>query len=593
MSNPIDLLLNPTSDSGKRSSLKPQWAQAFFDSGVLKPEHLLEHVDDTFVWLDWIERNSFAEDAATLAVHHLNALGFNWMEPIQSDKPERGIDRIFKHCGPATLEQILSTLSEDEVGALHSNVYDPHNHQISILDAAQDNPQAMATLLKWGWNMEGTDLQGQTPLLQAVRWGQARVVLEHGANPLVVDNNATTVLDRARRWARYSRTSAADITKELNTHIRNTVPTGNPQGHKKQMALNAMFAELRDEKTGSLKKNLEVLKKNGATSDELVNQDGRSLVQTAYDQLFKYPLRCFNTSPSRFFARFFVAMMEQHSDGGFIDLNRPFANSAHWSERDVLMMMVLTLQTRRSFKTDFLTPPLSCALEGWTTERFPALVAHLPEIFQPMMDSKDVRDLRSIFTEFLDVGDHSTPSGDFFNTVAHAVATLPFEHPMVQCMVQGLKEQYTLHGQEQMDDIKICGSELRWAMWYCHSNALDDTHILMQMVDAQIMAVWGEWNVGRNREIGGAGVRLDHGDKRFFENYIVQRSSHIERMDFSLLQTWWNQKLSEYDLTSLLEIEGMDQSTVDVLSAVEARMVRHTLEQQLTTASITSSARKM
>lgn len=144
-----------------------------------------------------------------------------------------------------------------------------------------------------------------------------------------------------------------------------------------------------------------------------------------------------------------------------------------------------------------------------------------------------------------------------------------------------------------MDDIQIRGSELRWAMWYCHRNALDDTHILMHMVDAQIMAVWREWNIGRNQEIGGAGVRLDQGDKFFFDNYIVQRSSQIERMDFSLLQTWWNQTLLEYDLTSLLEIEGMEQSTVDVLSAVEARMLRHTIEQQLPTASVTSSVRKM
>lgn len=591
MSNPIDLLLNPTSDTGKRSSLKPTLAQSFFDSGFLKPEHLLEHVDDTCVWLEWVERNAFPEEAATFVVHHLNALGFNWMDEV-GPKAGRGVDRIFKHCTPETFERILSTLSEDEVDVLHSNEYNPQIPQVSILDAAQDNTALVAVLLKWGWNLERTNAQGQTSLLQAIRWEQALAVLEHGANPLAVDDNKTTALDRVRNWTRYSRVSAVDITKQLTKYMRNSVPAVNPQGHKKQIALNALFAELRQDKTGSLKKNLEVLKKNGAVPEELVAQDGLSLVQTACNQVFKQSLHCFNSSPARFFSRFFVVMMDHHADGGLVDLDRPFANSSHWTDRDVLMMMVSTLQTRRAFNTDFLTSALNQELKTWQTQRFPGLLTHLPELFQPVMDGSKANVLRGIFSEELDP---DTVLPVFFNKVAKKMAQLPFEHPLVQWMVKDLNEQYNRHCSARIDEVELHLNELRWAMWYCRTNTLDNTHILTRIVDAQIMAVWSTWNVGGRYEIGQINSygSLACGDRALFEEYIVQRSSQIEQMDFTLLQTWWQHHLDQYDLTTLLEIDGMDPSTEEVLRNIEARMLRNTIEQHITSVNPSSSVRKM
>lgn len=594
MSNPIDLLLNPTHDKGNRSTLKPQWVQEFLNTGLLKPEHFLERVKATPVWLEWMQHNSCEHEAANIVVQQLQHTNFDWMGLTEPNSPSRCIESIFPYCNAETLDAIFSQLSKTSLDTLKRSVFDKQQPNISILSAvvhidAEENAKKMVgALIKWGWNIEETNVRGETLLLQTTHWGHAHILLENGANVLAVDNSNNTVFDRVRDWSHRSRFSSADIIKTINGFMRAAAPTLTADEQKKKSAITTLFSQISQEKTGDIKKTLAALRKTDATSSDLNDVAGRTLMQVAREQIFKHSLRSYDQSHARFFSRLFVILMDNHEQGGLIDLDQPFAGHAHWTDRDVLNMTLLTLATHRDFNDRFLTSTMEEALKTWKIQRFPSLVCSLHDFFQPLLDNEQGSYLRDILTEHTIEKPNNTI---FFSTVSHGLNGLPFEHPMVQVLVAGLRAQHAKHlsgdifDKSEYDNINVLADELLWAARYCKTHDLDNEHPLVKMVDVQMMAVWGQWYIDRSTEVGKTdGYRtLEHADRKMFQRFVVERSHQIDQIDTTLFEIWRTAQLKHHNVCSLNTIDNprMDSSTVDLIARIEAQALYTTVEQHI------------
>lgn len=591
MSNPIDLLLNPTHDKGTHSSLKIQWVREFLDTGFLKPQHFLETVNDTPVWLEWVGKNGVMQEASALVVEQFNALNFDWMAQTSSGSPLRCIESIFPYCNAETLDHILARLPSSALSELQSSVFENKTPNLSLLSAAHyfenaESKKIVEVLLKWGWNIEELNEQGETLLLQTPYWNDAHILLECGANVLAVDNNNTTVFDRVRTWVRHSRWNSTDITKTLNTYMRNAAPALNPEDQKKKAAITTMFSQIGQEKTGDLKKTLSVLQKIQASSNELVDVAGRSLVQVLREQIFSHSLQAYDQAHPRFFSRVFVILMDNHEPGGLIDLDQPFAGHAQWSDRDVLNMMLSTLAANRYFKDGFLTSQMREDLKKWQSERFPNLVASLHDFFQPALDNEPeyVRELLIQHTT-----QRPVPS-IFFNCVSHHLNTLPFEHPIVQLVVDRLRVEHTKHNKGEIfesnyDNISVLPEDLLWAARYCDTHNLDNEHPLVHMVDVQMMAMWSQWNIAHRGEVGDTYSyrSLQHADRKMFKRFVVERSHQIDQINETLFTTWYAAQLKHHEVSSLYEIDSsrMDPSTLDLIARIQARVLYAHVQQHI------------
>lgn len=606
MSNPIDLLLNPTHDKGTHSSLKIQWVREFLDTGFLKPQHFLETVNDTPVWLEWVRKNCATHEASALVVEQFKALHFDWMAPTSSESPTRCIEYIFPYCNAEILDQILAQLPASALGELQKSVFEHKTPNLSLLSAAHHFEKSgeantmVNMLLKWGWNIEERNERGETLLLQTPYWNDAHILLECGANVLAVDHNNTTVFDRVRGWVRHSRWNSTEITKTLNTYMRNAAPALNPDDQKKKIAITTMFSQIGQEKTGDLKKTLAVLQKIQASSNKLVDVAGRSLVQVLREQIFSHSLQAYDQAHTRFFSRVFVILMDNHEPGGLIDLDQPFAGHAQWSDRDVLNMMLSTLAANRNFKDGFLTSQMREDLKKWQSERFPHLVAFLHDFFQPALDNElgYVRELLIQHTT-----QRPVPS-IFFNCVSHHLNALPFEHPLVQIVVDGLRVEHAKHNTgavfdgSDYDNINVLPEDLLWAARYCETHNLDNNHPLVHMVDVQMMAMWSQWYIAHRGEVGDtySYSSLKHADRKMFKRFVVERSHQIDQIDEALFTTWHAAQLKHHKVSSLYEIDSsrMDPSTLDLIARIQARVLHAQVQQHIGDKSLGhKSTRKM
>lgn len=595
MPNPIDLLLNPTSDSNRGSTLKPDWVAQFLTSGLLNVDHLLEVVDGTPVWLSWVQNNNDPKQAAQIVVEQFSNINFDWMAPTRPAalKPVPRVASIFPYCTPENLELIFSNLPAQSLDVLRRLPQNSSN--VSIECALEHKDSALVGLLvKWGWDIEAPDHNGQTMLLKTRKWQFAEILLDNGANVLAVDNNQTTILDRVGPWTSQARVDSGEIRKVLNTYINKASPSLNPIDEKKKNAITTLFGQIGEEKTGAIKKALEVLQKLNATSDELVDVAGRSLVQVLRDQVFKHGVYGYEQSHARFFSRFFTALINNHNPGGAVDLDRPFALNPVWSDRDVLMMMVLTLDTNASFNSGFLTAQMNEDLTDWKTNRYPHLVEHLHDFFAPLMDSSSSPErLREVLTAHL----RSKNNQPFFAHIADDLAQLPFEHPMVQFVVQGLFEDHSKHRSTGFDEFDIKASEARWGHWYCQRNGLDNTHPLVGALDSQLMTMWSDWyvqNCGVVGEIGGY-RSLQGGDTGLLSSFIQTRSEQLDQMDPQLLSSWRDFVLKEMSVVSLVELDTnhMDASVANLVHGVEAQVLHNVVTAHVGGCAVNSVKRKM
>lgn len=606
MSNPIDLLLNLTHDKGSRFTLKPQWAEEFLKTGLLQPEHFLEHVKFTPVWLEWVKNNSYEHAAANIVVQQLSYMDFDWMGPTNPNSPTRCIESIFPYCNSDTLDTIFSQLPQTALDTLKRSVFDQQHPTISILSAVShidkedDAKKIVGALIKWGWDIEKTNERGETLLLQTTRWEHAHILLESGANVLAVDQGNKTVFDRVRDWAHHSRCGSAEITKILNSYMRRASPASNPEDQKKKSAITTLFSQISQEKTGEIKKTLAALRKTDATSRDLHDVAGRTLMQLAREQIFKHSLRGYDQSHARFFSRLFVILIENHEQGGLIDLDQPFVGCAGWSERDVLNMTLLTLAAHKDFNDRFLTTTMKEDLNTWQTLRFPSLVSSLHNFFQPLLDNGQGDHLRDILTA------HTTEKPNnriFFNTVSHHLNSLPFDHPMVQVVVDGLRAQHAKHAsgaiydESDYNDVNVLAEELLWAARYCNTHNLDNEHPLVHMMDVQIMAMWGQWYIDRHTAVGKTdGYRaLEYADRKMFQRFVVERSHQIDQMDTNLFEIWHAAQLKHHNVLSLYKIDHphMDPSTLDLIARIEAQVLHNTVQRHIETPLQHTAKRKM
>lgn len=593
MSNPIDLLLNPTHDKGTHSSLKIQWVREFLDTGFLKPQHFLDTVNDSPVWLEWVRKNCSMQEASALVVEQFNTLNFDWMSQTSSASPLRCIESIFPYCNAETLDQILAQLPSSALSALQSSVFENKTPNLSLLSAAHhfenaDSKKIVEVLLKWGWNIEELNEQGETLLLQTPYWNDAHILLECGANVLAVDHNNTTVFDRVRTWAHRARAGSAEITKTLNTYMRNAAPALNPEDQKKKAAITTMFSQIAQEKTGDLKKTLAVLHKTQAASNELVDVAGRSLVQVLREQIFTHSLQAYDQSHTRFFSRLFVILMDNHEPGGLIDLDQPFAGHTQWSDRDVLNMMLSTLAANRNFKDGFLTSQMRQDLKTWQSQRFPSLVGSLQDFFQPALDNEQEVYVRELLIENTT---ERPVTSVFFNCVSHHLNALPFEHPIVQLVVDRLRVEHTKHNKGEIfdasnyDNISVLPEDLLWAARYCDTHNLDNAHPLVHMVDVQMMAMWSQWNIAHRGEVGDVYSyrSLQHADRTMFKRFVVERSHQIDQMDRDLFNIWHAAQLKHHGVSSLYEIDNsrMDPSTLDLIARIQACVLYEHVQQHI------------
>ncbi len=605
MSNPIDLLLNPTHDKGNRSTLKPQWVQEFFNTGFFKPEYFLERVNGIPVWLEWVQRNSCAHEAANIVVQQLHHTNFDWMGHTDPNEPSRCVESIFPYCNAEALDAIFSQLSSNCLDTLKHSVFDKKNPNVSILsavvhiDSEDDAKQLVGGLIKWGWNIEQTNERGETLLLQTTHWGHAHILLENGANVLAVDNNNNTVFDRVRDWSHRSRFSNADIIKTINGFMRAAAPASSADEQKKKSAITTLFSQISQEKTGDIKKTLTTLRKTDAVSSDLHDVAGRTLMQVAREQIFKHSLRAYDQSYARFFSRLFVILMDNHQQGGLIDLDQPFMDHAQWSDRDVLNMTLLTLATHRDFNDRFLTSTMEEALETWKRQRFPNLVASLHDFFQPLLDNEQGNYLRDILTQ------HTTEKPNnriFFNLVSRCLNDLPFEHPMVQIVIDGLRAQHATHlggdifDASEYDNVNVLADEFLWAARYCQTHNLDNEHPLVKMMDVQIMAMWGQWYIDHGTEVGKTqGYRtLEHADRKMFERFVVERSHQIDQIDPNLFDIWHTAQLKHHGVLSLNKIDNprMDTSAVDLIARIEAQVLHNTVQKHIGDTSLPQTVKR-
>ena len=596
MSNPIDLLLKPTHDTDGRFTLKTQWVTEFLTTGFLKSEHFLERVKGSPVWLEWVKHNSCEHEAANIVVQHLRHTNFDWMSPTEPNSPVRCIESIFPYCNADTLDAIFTQLPKSALDTLKGSVFDKQHPNLSILSAVvhitteNDAKKMVGTLIKWGWNIEQTNERGETLLLQTTHWGHAHILLESGANVLAVDHSNNTVFDRVRDWAHRSRFSSSDIIKTINGCMRAATPTLTADAQKKTSAITTLFSQISQEKTGDIKKTLAVLRKTDATFGDLQDVAGRTLMQVARDQIFKHSLQGYDQSHARFFSRLFVILTDNHEPGGLIDLDQAFVGHAHWSDRDVLNMTLLTLASHRDFNDRFLTSSMQETLKIWQNERFPSLVASLQDFFQPLVDNEQGGHVRDILTA------HTTEKPNsriFFNTVSHCLNALPFEHPMVQIVVEGLRAQHEKHmvgdifDANEYDNVNVLAEELLWAARYCKTHNLDNNHPLVKMMDVQVMAMWGQWYIGRRMEVGDTeGYRtLQHADRKMFQRFVVERSHQIDQMDANLFEIWHTAQLKHHNVLSLHKIEHphMDSSTLDLITRIEAQVLHTTVQRHIGT----------
>lgn len=587
MLNPIDLLLNPTTEGQLRLPLKPTWVAEFFASGLLRVEHLLADFEGTPVWIRWIENNQQPQDAAALVVDKLSEIHFDWMDLIVSqdnvDNTVLRVARIFNHCNTDTLSKIFSTLSEDDLNILRTQKFKYGTSSVSILGAVyRGNSDGVKHLLQHGWDIEETNSNGETLLLQTYRWDQAKILLDNGANVLAVDNNNTTVLDRVQLWSSRASLNSSDISKILNTYMRQASPSFDQVDTNKKSAIITLFSQIGEEKTGSIKKTLAVLRKTKATSDDLVDVAGRSLIHVLRDQVFKHGVYGFDLSHGRFFSRFFMLLMDNHAPGGVIDLDRPFSLNPGLHDRDVLMMMMWTFLNNKNFNRTFITPSLQKNLNDWSNQRMPTLVPHLHDFFQPLMNKNNSPErLRELFVRNFEPNNRQS---QFFSRVASHLSQLPFEHPIVEFildnMIQRHKNQTFYYNNYEN---QTGADELRWGQWYLQNAKSSNTHPLVDVLDHQLLNVFGAWYLHSSKKLGEVTSQEMQGARTQFSSYIVQRLQHLDQINPTLLKLWRTHTLERNNVLALTDISESytDSTVVEVLEQMDAQVLINTLEDNI------------
>ena len=605
MNNLVNLLLCPTQNTLKledyEKSLAPHWARVFVDNGLLTAEHFTQMVDGKPVWLTWLEDNNEPQQASEVVVDVLGE-AFDWMQPLAPNHPEQlRVDAVFPYCSLAALDRVFSRLSPTVITSLRSRTGDG---VVSLQYALNEQENDLvAGLAKWGWDIEDPDQSGQTWLLRAERWGAAQLLLQNGANVFAVDHNQKTVLDRVKKWTREGYTSA-EITKIIHTYL-NTSKTADPLAAKKIAALSTLFADIGSEKTGSVVKALTTLQKLNTDRSDVVDVAGRSLMQAVRAQMLQHPLDIRTRAPVIFFTRMFLLLWTHHSPGGVVDLDQPFANNSKWTDRDVLLLLATAYSYSVVFKGQDIFKTVGPALDEWLSQRLPDLIGGVNDILEPMMTAHPQR-LRTQLAKEFDpsletLEKRSIVHDSKLGFVSRWIGELPLNHPMVQFMLEGLREQHSLAQTEDKPESRfprnVLAYDTRWTQWYRTHHAIADAEI-EGMLDTQLMQMWNQWYIGNPRNELGETMyyALEKGDQKIVGDFIQQRSQQVWEMDVEVLMRWRESVVVARANVhnSLLEITPRPHSSVEtVLGEVEARVLHHHAVAGLTDTSQSGHRRKL
>jgi len=597
MNNPVNFLLCPTQNflNNYEKSLAPRWARVFVDNGFLTVDHFTQMVDGQPVWLKWLDDNNEPDEASEVVMDALGA-SFDWMLPLDPADPEHlRFDAVFPYCSLTALDRVFSQLSPTAIEGLKKRA---REGGVSLQNALSiQNNDLVAGLVKWGWDIEDPDTTGQTWLLRVERWGEAQLLLKNGANVFAVDHNQATVLDRVKKWARVGHTSG-EITKIIHTYM-NKPNSIDPAAAKKTAALTTLFADIASEKTGSVLKALAALQKLNTDRSEVVDVAGRSVMHALHTQMLQHPLDVRQHAPVIFFTRIFSLLWTKHSPGGLVDLDQPFANHSQWTERDVLLLLATVYSCSSVFKGQEIVSVVGTGLEEWLSQRLPGLIGSVQDVLEPMIAFHPQR-LRTQLAKEFDpsletLAKKSIRHESKLGTVARLIGDLPVNHPMVQFMLGGLREQHSLAQTEDNPSFStVLPYDARWVQWYRTHHAIADAEI-EKLLDTQLMRMWG-WYIGRsNSELGDVMYyMLDKGDRQILGDFIRHRSQHVQEMDAAELGRWRNSLLAHYDETSLLEITPRAHSSMEtVLGDIEARILYHHAVEGLTEAAQSGQRRKL
>lgn len=367
--NRATLLVTPSSP--KSPSLGVALTQQLLEEGVLSEENFFVPVDGVPAWARWVQKNDDAPAASDWLVEKFGER-IAWAAPLSTEHTKVALDVIFNHCSPQALHQVLAFVPASDKSTLDNS---PTISLVAALSARRVGVEHAKILLNNGWDLEGKDELGRTPLLRAPSWSVAQQLLEFGANVLAVDSAKTTIWDRVRDWSSHS-TPTNKIVRVLKEHMNKT-PNGSTDkdSAKRQAAIDGMFQIIGEQKVGALKQRWTALTAQGKPSGvELVDTAGRTFARALCDKMLSY-IATHDSRHKAFFLRMCNHLLHQDGPNNWIDLSKPLGGDGleQWTDRDHLMMTISLLSLAPGTLFEVVEEDALKAFAQWQDERLPDL----------------------------------------------------------------------------------------------------------------------------------------------------------------------------------------------------------------------------